>query len=68
METTTNITKRVENLDWSRVFRDLDERGYALTPPILSEEECEELKGLFGEEDRFRTTVDMRRVRFGSGV
>jgi uncharacterized protein len=53
MLSTTNIAKLVEDLDWSR---------------ILSEDECEGLAGLFDEEDRFRTTVDMRRVRFGSGV
>jgi hypothetical protein len=27
----TTITKRVEALDWSRIGRDLDERGYAVT-------------------------------------
>jgi uncharacterized protein len=68
METTTTIVKRVEELDWSRIYRDLDERGYAKTPRILSEAECEELKSLFGEEERFRSVIAMRRVRFGSGV
>src|SRR5919199_5050295 len=68
METTVNIAKRLEDLDWSRINRDLDERGYAKTPRILSEDECEELKGHFGEEDRFRSVIDMRRLRFGSGV
>jgi hypothetical protein len=68
MLSTTTIATRVEDLDWSRIGRDLDERGYAMTPRVLSEDECDELKGLFGEENRFRTTVDMRRVRFGSGV
>lgn len=68
METTTTIVKRVEELDWSRIYRDLDEQGYAKTPRLLFTEECEDLKGLFGEEDRFRSVIDMRRVRFGSGV
>jgi hypothetical protein len=68
MLSTTNIAQRVEELDWSRIYRDLDERGYALTRRILSDEECEELKSLFSEEDRFRNVIDMRQVRFGSGV
>ena len=68
MLSTATIAGRVEELDWSRIYRDLDERGYAKTPRILSENECEELKGLFGEEDRFRSVIDMRRLRFGSGV
>jgi len=58
----------VEDLDWSPIGRDLDERGYAVTPRILYEDECEGLAGLFDEEDRFHTTVNMCRVRFGSGV
>jgi uncharacterized protein len=68
MLSTTNIAGRVEELDWSLIYRDLDEHGYALTPRILSEDECEEVKSLFGEEERFRSVIDMRRVRFGSGV
>jgi uncharacterized protein len=68
MLSTTTIAGRVEELDWSRIYRDLDERGYAKTPRILSGEECEELKGLFAEEDRFRSVIYMRQVRFGSGV
>ena len=68
MLSTTNIAQRVHELDWSRIYRDLDERGHAKTPRILSEAECEELKSLFGEKERFRSVIDMRRVRFGSGV
>ena len=68
MLSTTTIAQRVEDLDWSQIARDLDEKGYAVTPRILSEDECDELKGLFGEEDRFRNVIDMRRLRFGSGV
>lgn len=68
MLSTSTIAKRVEDLDWSRIARDLDERGYSVTPRLLSEDECDELKGLFGEEDRFRNVIDMRRLRFGSGV
>ena len=68
MLSTTTVVRRVEELDWARIFRDLDARGYAVTPRIVSEDECDELKGLFGEDDRFRITVDTRWVRFGSGV
>ena len=68
MLSTTTIAKRVEELDWSRIGRDLDEQGYAVTSRVLYGDECEDLKGLFGEDDCFRNTVDMRRVRFGSGV
>jgi uncharacterized protein len=68
MISTNEIAVRVRDLDWPGVYRDLDERGYAKTLRILSGDECDELKGLFGEEDRFRSVIDMRRLRFGSGV
>ena len=67
MLTTTTIARRVGELYWARIGRDLDERSFAVTPRFLSEDECEALTGLFDEEERFRTTVDMRQVRFGSG-
>jgi len=68
MLSTSTIARRAGELDWARIRRDLDERGYAKTPRVLSKDECGALKGLFGEEDRFRSVIDMRRLRFGSGV
>ena len=68
MLSTTTIARRVEELDWSRISSNLDERGYTVTPRVLSEDECEGLAGLFDEGDRFRNVIDIRRLRFGSGV
>jgi hypothetical protein len=63
MLSTTNIAQRVDELDWSRIYRDLDERGYALTPRILSEEECEELKSGFINESMDEGTTGLRVFR-----
>lgn len=68
MSLTKNIAERVGALDWDRIEHDLDELGYAATPPLLGTDECDELAGLFGQDERFRSTIDMRRYRFGSGV
>jgi hypothetical protein len=46
---------------------ELDEHGCALTPPLLTPEQCEEIAGLYDEVRRFRSTIDMARYRFGSG-
>ncbi|WP_020390918.1 2OG-Fe(II) oxygenase [Kribbella catacumbae] len=46
---------------------ELDEHGCALTPPLLTPEQCEEISGLYDEVARFRSTIDMARYRFGSG-
>jgi uncharacterized protein len=62
------LTERIENLDWDRLRGTLDERGYAVTPRVLNAGECNDLIGLFHEDHRYRSIIDMRRHRFGSGV
>jgi hypothetical protein len=64
----SNLTERIDNLDWAGLRESLDERGYAVTPRVLTAGDCDELIGLFDEDDRYRSVIDMRRHRFGSGV
>jgi hypothetical protein len=58
--------ERVDGLDWEGLGAQLDERGFAVTEPVLDEGECAELAGLF-DAGRFRSTVEMARHRFGDG-
>jgi uncharacterized protein len=58
--------ERVDGLDWEALGGQLDERGFAITEPVLDEGECAELAALF-DDGRFRSTVDMARHRFGDG-
>src|SRR4051812_38300327 len=60
------IANRIDALDWADLNRQLDERGFALTPPTLTPAECEELAQLF-DQGRFRSTIEMARHRFGDG-
>ncbi|MBV9513471.1 MAG: 2OG-Fe(II) oxygenase [Mycobacteriaceae bacterium] len=62
------LTERIENLDWTRLRRKLDDDGYAITQKVLTASECRYLTTLFHDDHYFRATVDMRRHRFGSGV
>lgn len=64
--TTTGIHERVDALDWDELRRRLDTEGHAVTAPLLSATEAEELADLF-DGGRFRTTIDMARHRFGDG-
>jgi hypothetical protein len=64
--TYASLTDRVETLDWEELRGQLDERGFAVTPGLLTEAECERLAALF-DGGRFRSTVDMARHRFGDG-
>jgi uncharacterized protein len=58
---------RVAALDWSAIERSLDERGHAVTEPLLTPGECEALVGLYDDDTMFRSRVDMTRHRFGEG-
>lgn len=60
---------RVAACDWDAVLGDLDERGWAITPsPLLAEGECAQLREAFGQDQLFRSTIDMARYRFGQGT
>lgn len=61
------VADRVGAGDWNALAAELDEHGSALTGPLLSPDECHEIAALYDDTDRFRTTVDMARHRFGSG-
>jgi hypothetical protein len=62
-----SIAARLAALDWEAIERDLWERGYAETPPVLTAGECDAMVALFDDERRFRSTVNMARHRFGMG-
>jgi hypothetical protein len=64
----TDIATRVAALDWRALERDLDTRGWAVTPPLLAPSECAALAALFDDDARFRSRVDMARHRFGEGA
>jgi hypothetical protein len=54
-------------IDWSAVTRDLDERGVARLPAVLSSGACDEVAALYDRDDLFRKTIDMAPKRFGVG-
>ena len=59
--------ERIKGCDWSGLTAQLDERGYALTQPVLTGAECDEVIRLYGESDLFRSRVVMARHNFGRG-
>jgi uncharacterized protein len=61
------FARRVASADWQAVTDEINEYGCALLPRLLTPAECAGLAGLYDEADRFRSTVDMGRYRFGSG-
>lgn len=59
--------ERVAAPDWGKLAAELDAYGCALTPQVLSPEECGQIAGLYEEVEFFRATIDMERYRFGAG-
>jgi hypothetical protein len=62
-----SVEERIASIDWSRVYRDLDEQGCAITGGLLTSSECEALAALYSVEDSFRSRVVMSRHGFGRG-
>ncbi|HEV8441238.1 MAG TPA: 2OG-Fe(II) oxygenase [Methylomirabilota bacterium] len=64
---TLPVEERFARLGWDAIERSLWEWGWAQTPALLSAEECGELIGLYADDRRFRSRIDMARYRFGLG-
>ena len=58
---------RIAALDWDRIERDLNERGYGLTGPLLHADECASLIAIYDDRERFRSRVEMERFQYGVG-
>jgi uncharacterized protein len=63
----TSAVQRLMGINWNGLAAQLDERGYALTQPLLSEEECNQIARLYGDQSAFRHRVVMQRHGFGRG-
>jgi uncharacterized protein len=59
--------RRVDSGDWGAIAAELDEYGGARLPRLLSPEEAKQLRELYDQPRRFRSTVNMGRHRFGEG-
>ncbi len=61
------VAGRVAGLDWTAISRALDDLGSSLTGSVLGPPECKTIAELYGDDRRFRSTIDMARYRFGQG-
>ena len=41
--------------------------GFAVLPKLLDARQCEAIRAMYADEDRFRSRIDMKRYRFGQG-
>lgn len=57
----------VERLDWAGIAAAMDELGCAVAGTVLSADGCHRLAAMYDDDERFRSTIDMARHRFGQG-
>ena len=62
-----SIDARIAGLDWDRITKEIDQRGWATTGPLLTREECAALADSYDEDGLYRSRVVMARHGFGQG-
>ena len=65
--TISGIDQGVAGLPWSEITGQLDARGFATIPRLLTGAQCRELVSLYDQAQRFRSRVVMARHGFGRG-
>ena len=59
--------RKVLALDWKQAAHDLDAKGFAVLPKLLTQAECTALTALYSDDSQFRSRIDMTRHGFGRG-
>lgn len=62
-----NLISKLATTDWQSVSESMNEKGYAIIPKIISDEQCNELIQEYDNKNLYRKTVVMERYRFGLG-
>ncbi len=62
-----SIQQRLAAANWQQATEDLHNKGYALIPGILQDDECLQLIADYDQQEHYRKTVVMERYRFGLG-
>ncbi|TWI33732.1 2OG-Fe(II) oxygenase [Paracoccus sulfuroxidans] len=58
---------RFQAMDWQGFQQELDSRGWARLPSVLSPAECRDLAALYPQEQHFRSHIHMAKHGFGKG-
>jgi hypothetical protein len=65
--TTGAVKPRLPEVNWSDLERDLDSRGCALLPGLLTSAQCDRIASMYPHEPAFRSRVVMASHGFGRG-
>jgi uncharacterized protein len=62
-----SIEQRIASLEWRRIESELDDRGWALTGPLLTAQERCGIIRAYADDALYRSTITMARHGFGRG-
>ena len=62
-----DLSLRLNRIDASALAGDLEAQGWAVLHDLLTAQQCNEVAGLYSEEEGFRSRVVMARYGFGRG-
>lgn len=62
-----NLKAKLSSHDWEVITSEMNNKGYAIIPGLLSVRQCEELIENYDNANAYRKTVVMERYRFGLG-
>ncbi|HTK35905.1 MAG TPA: 2OG-Fe(II) oxygenase [Caulobacteraceae bacterium] len=64
---TADLAARLAAIDWATAAAELDARGWACLPALLTGEDCDSTAELYGRGEGFRSHVVMARHGYGRG-
>lgn len=62
-----NIKEKLSVIDWQTITAEMNQKGYAVVPKMLSDENCRQLIYNYDQSKFYRKTIVMERYRFGLG-
>lgn len=63
----TPIEEKIAQYNWADITESMNEKGYALLPGMISDDDCEVFKQKYTNTTCYRKTVVMERYRYGLG-
>ena len=57
----------MDKVIWNDKYVELNEKGYAVLPNLISANECKNLVELYSDSSKYRSVINMQRYRFGKG-
>ncbi|MES2779130.1 MAG: 2OG-Fe(II) oxygenase [Bacteroidota bacterium] len=61
------MEEKITSINWANIADELNEKGFAIIPKLLSGDQCTELINDYANPNAYRKTVVMERYRFGLG-